>query len=124
MILYADKLVDLRRRGVGFPSVWFYVGDYAPDRSDTRYPWWQHKTAPHVYLKAPNAYEDLRPFVGLHVYVTVESYSEAVAVFFTRLCEYARSAHLLVDSWGYTPDSVIYFDKKNGQTTLEALGHG
>lgn len=121
MIIGADKVIDIRRRGGGFRDVWLYVGEYAPDRAERRYPWWIHGAVPQLYLKAPSAYEDLRALVGLHVNVVARAYSEPLMAFFIRLQEYVRSACLQIESWGLGLDSVIWYDKMRGQTTLEAI---
>lgn len=111
-----DALIAIRKSG-NRPalSVWIWIGFPAEGKKGP---------AINLTISTPSRLADIRPLVGLPVILCATEYSPALMNFFDALKAVCSSVCLWVQAWGDDVDSMIIWDKRNGQRALGECGNG
>ena len=108
-----DRLVAMRRSGnKPVLPVWLWIGF-----PKAKY----NGNGIELEMAAPSRSADIRALVSLDVMLCAAKYSPQLFDFFELLKVVAKSVTLWVEEWNEDVDSVILWDRKNGQRTLGEL---
>ena len=109
MIHGIQRVINVRASGMKPKLVWLWVGyEFQAKGFD-------------LALEAPRVSEDFRPLVGLSVVIRARQSSAALFAMWEELKQVCGSLTLSVESWDddTSGGSVLIWDKKHGQRTLE-----